>query len=124
MNTKKINLNKKFNKISDHWSPKVIAEMNDYQFKLAKVKDEFIWHKHDNTDEAFIVVNGTLTIEFKTETVMLGPGEMIVVPKGVEHKPRADQECNIMLIEPRGVTNTGDSESCLLYTSPSPRDRG
>ena len=111
MNTKKINLNKKFNKISDHWSPKVIAEMNDYQFKLAKVKDEFIWHKHDNTDEAFIVVNGTLTIEFKTETVMLGPGEMIIVPKGVEHKPRADQECNIMLIEPRGVTNTGDSES-------------
>ena len=108
---KKINLNKKFNKISDYWSPKVIAEMNDYQFKLAKVKDEFIWNKHDNTDETFIVINGTLTIEFKTETVMLGPGEMIVVPKGVEHKPRADQECNIMLIEPRGVTNTGDSES-------------
>ena len=111
MNTKKINLNKKFNKISDYWSPKVIAEMNDYQFKLAKVKDEFIWHKHDNTDETFIVINGTLTIELKTETVMLGPGEMIVVPKGVEHKPRADQECNIMLIEPRGVTNTGDNES-------------
>ena len=79
MNTKKINLNKKFNKISDYWSPKVIAEMNDYQFKLAKVKDEFIWHKHDNTDETFIVINGTLTIEFKTETVMLGPGEMIVL---------------------------------------------
>ena len=103
----KINIAKKFNKISDLWKPRVIAEMNNYQFKLAKVKDEFIWHSHDDTDEVFLVIEGLLVIYFRTYEVELRKGEMYVVPKGVEHKPYAKEECQIMLIEPKGVVNTG-----------------
>ena len=106
---KSVNLYEKFDKFSDHWSPKVIAEMNDYQFKLAKVKGEFVWHAHDNTDETFVVLNGELTIEFRDKTVTLSKGEMLVVPKGVEHKPSTQNECQIMIIEPKGVINTGDA---------------
>jgi mannose-6-phosphate isomerase-like protein (cupin superfamily) len=87
----------------------VIAEMNDYQFKLAKVEGEFVWHSHDDTDETFIVIDGELTIEFRDRHVVLKKGEMVVVPRGVEHKPSAENECQIMLIEPKGVLNTGDS---------------
>ena len=94
----KINFQEKFAKFSEHWTPKVIAEMNDYQFKLAKVKGEFLWHNHSHTDEVFIVIEGCLKIEFAEQTIELNAGEMYVVPKGVQHKP------------------------CLLYTSPSPRD--
>ncbi len=108
-----INLSEKLEKISDHWTPKVIAEMNDYQFKLAKVDGEFIWHAHEDTDEAFIVVDGELTIEFPGKTVTLSKGEMIVVPKGMKHKPAAQNECQIMIIEPKGVTNTGDAGGSL-----------
>ncbi|SVC14123.1 uncharacterized protein METZ01_LOCUS266977 [marine metagenome] len=103
-----INLEKKFKKFSDYWSPKVIGEMNNYQFKLAKVQGEFIWHQHLDTDETFIVIEGQLTIEFKDGRVDIGQGEMYVVPKGVEHKPMATKECHIMIIEPKGVTNTGN----------------
>ena len=91
----------------DHWSPRVIAEMNDYQFKLVKVEGEFVWHDHEHTDEAFVVLDGELTIEFRDGAVSLSAGEMYVVPKGVEHRPVAEQECHLLLIEPRGVTNTG-----------------
>tara|TARA_Y100001970_G_C13475860_1_gene481949 strand:+ start:105 stop:464 length:360 start_codon:yes stop_codon:yes gene_type:complete len=108
-----INLSEKLEKISDHWTPKVIAEMNDYQFKLAKVDGEFIWHAHEDTDEAFIVLDGELTIEFPDKTVTLSKGEMIVVPKGMKHKPAAQNECQIMIIEPKGVTNTGDAGGSL-----------
>ena len=108
MNSKKINIQEKFQKFSEHWSPKVIAEMNDYQFKLAKVKGEFIWHEHKETDEVFIVIDGRMQIEFREEIIELETGDMYVVPKGVEHKPYAEEECNIMLVEPRGVVNTGD----------------
>jgi mannose-6-phosphate isomerase-like protein (cupin superfamily) len=83
--------------------------MNDYQFKLAKVEGEFVWHSHDDTDETFIVIDGELTIEFRDRHVVLKKGEMVVVPRGVEHKPSAENECQIMLIEPKGVLNTGDS---------------
>jgi mannose-6-phosphate isomerase-like protein (cupin superfamily) len=83
--------------------------MNDYQFKLAKVEGEFVWHSHDDTDETFIVIDGELTIEFRDRHVVLKKGEMVVVPRGVEHKPSAENECQIMLIEPKGVVNTGDS---------------
>ena len=107
---KKINLKEKLSKFSDHWSPKIIAEMNDYQFKLVKIKGDFVWHNHADTDEAFIVVEGKMKIEFENETVELNEGEMYVVPKGVEHKPRAETECKIMLVEPRGVVNTGNTE--------------
>ena len=103
-----VNFNQKLNKFSDQWSPKVIAEMNDYQFKLAKVQNEFIWHSHANTDETFIVIKGSLTIEFREGSVKLKEGELYIVPKGVEHKPFASQECHILLIEPKGVINTGD----------------
>ena len=125
---KKINFKEKFQKFSDQWSPKVIAEMNDYQFKLVKIQNDFIWHKHEDTDEVFIVLNGKIFIEFEDETIEINQGEMVVVPKGVKHKPYAKEEANIMLVEPSGVINTGDKEgdltACLLYTSPSPRDRG
>jgi mannose-6-phosphate isomerase-like protein (cupin superfamily) len=85
-----------------------VAEMNDYQFKLAKIKNDFIWHSHEDTDETFIVIEGKIYIEFEDETVELSEGEMIVVPKGKKHRPYADEEAKIMLIEPKGVRNTGD----------------
>jgi mannose-6-phosphate isomerase-like protein (cupin superfamily) len=104
-----INFTDKFSRFSDLWSPRVIAEMNDYQFKLARVKDEFIWHEHPDTDEVFLVIDGILNIEFRDGEVSLSHGEMFVVPKGVEHKPFANNECKILLIEPKGVVNTGDA---------------
>ncbi|MEM7366829.1 MAG: cupin domain-containing protein [Pseudomonadota bacterium] len=108
-----INFAEKFERFSDLWSPKVIAEMNDYQFKLAKVEGEFVWHDHQDTDEAFIVLEGELVIEFEQDAITLGPGEMHVVPKGTPHKPVAKGLCKIMLVEPRGVVNTGDADSGL-----------
>ena len=110
---KKINLLSKYKKINEQWSPKVVAEMNDYQFKLAKIKNDFIWHSHEDTDETFIVIEGKIYIEFEDETVELSEGEMIVVPKGKKHRPHADEEAKIMLIEPKGVRNTGDIVSDL-----------
>ena len=112
-----INIQEKFGLFSDHWSPKVIAEMNDYQFKLVKIKGDFVWHNHGDTDEVFIVVEGTMKIEFEDETVELTEGEMYVVPKGVEHKPYAENECKVMLVEPRGVVNTGDEEGELTASN-------
>ena len=108
MINKKINLHEKFKKFSEHWTPKVIAEMNGYQFKLAKIKGEFIWHNHKDTDEVFIVIDGKMKIEFGNGTINLSKGEMYVVPAGVEHKPYAEKECQIMLVESKGVINTGD----------------
>tara|TARA_S200000501_G_scaffold155352_1_gene146542 strand:+ start:881 stop:1240 length:360 start_codon:yes stop_codon:yes gene_type:complete len=110
---KKINLKSKFNKFNDRWSPKVIAEMNDYQFKLVKIKNDFVWHKHDDTDEVFIVVEGKIHIEFEDKTIEINEGEMIVVPKGTKHKPYAREEAKIMLVEPSGVINTGDNQGHL-----------
>ena len=110
---KKINFIKKFNKFTDLWSPKVIAEMNNYQFKLVKIKDDFIWHMHDDTDEVFIVIEGEIFIEFEDETINLTSGEMIVVPKGIKHRPYANEEAKIMLVEPIGVVNTGDQKDRL-----------
>ena len=105
---KKINLKSKFQKFTDQWSPKVIEEMNDYQFKLVKIENDFTWHKHEDTDETFLVIEGKMGIEFEDQTVELSEGEMIVIPKGKKHKPYADKEAKIMIIEPKGVTNTGD----------------
>ena len=103
----KINLKEKLSKFSDHWSPKVIAEMNDYQFKLVKIKGNFIWHSHEDTDEVFIVIDGKMNIEFKDTTISLEEGEMLVIPKGVRHRPYSEEECKIMIVEPKGVVNTG-----------------
>ena len=108
-----INFRKKFNKFNEHWSPRVIAEMNDYQFKLAKVRGEFDWHSHADTDEAFIIIDGVLEIRFRDGRVSLEAGEMFVIPKGVEHKPVAEHECQIMLVEPKGTVNTGEINSAL-----------
>ncbi len=113
MNYAPLNINEKFSKFSDHWSPRVIAEMNDYQFKLVKVQGEFVWHDHPDTDEVFIVLDGSLSIEFRDGQVALESGEMFVIPNGVEHKPVAVKECKLMIIEPKGVINTGDSGSSL-----------
>ena len=109
MDDKAINLKEKFTKFSEYWSPRVVAEMNDYQFKLAKLKDDFVWHDHKDTDEVFLVVHGSMSIEFEDRTVDLNEGEMFVVPKGVKHKPFAKEECHVLLVEPRGVVNTGES---------------
>jgi len=102
-----INLAQKFGLFAEQWQPKVIAEMNDYQFKVVKLEGDFVWHDHQDTDETFIVLDGELRIDFRDGAVTLGPGEMFVVPKGIEHKPYAEKEVKVMLIEPRGVPNTG-----------------
>ena len=102
-----INFKEKLSRFNDRWSPKVIAELNDYQFKLARLEGEFVWHAHEETDEAFVVLEGTLKIELRDGEVEISAGEMFVVPKGVEHKPSAQEECKVLVIEPRGVVNTG-----------------
>ena len=112
----KINLKEKLSKFTKHWSPRIIAEMNDYQFKIAKIKGEFIWHSHKDTDETFIVIEGAMCIKFRDSEVELFKGDMFVVPKGVEHKPCAENECKILVIEPRGVINTGDAGGELTIT--------
>ena len=106
---KAINLREKASLFDDRWSPKVVAEMNDYQFKLSKLEGEFDWHKHDDTDEAFLIQDGELTIELPDNaSVHLKAGDMYVVPKGVMHKPVAEKVCTVMIVEPRGVINTGE----------------
>lgn len=102
-----INLTDKFSLFAEHWQPKVIAEMNDYQFKVVKIQGDFIWHTHPETDETLMVLAGELRIDFRDGSVLLRPGEMFVVPKGVEHKTAAQEETHMLLIEPRGVLNTG-----------------
>ena len=102
-----INLAEKLGMIGEQWSPRVVAELNDYQFKVVRTEGDFIWHDHPETDEAFIVLDGELRIDFRDGAVLLGPGEMFVVPRGVEHKPFAAREVKLLLIEPRGILNTG-----------------
>lgn len=109
MNHTAINLAQKLIKFSDHWSPKIIAQMNDYHFKLVKFQGEFVWHSHTETDEVFIIIDGRMSIDFRDGSVELKAGEMFVVPKGLEHKPVAEQECHVMLVEPAGTVNTGDT---------------
>jgi len=107
MDYKSINFLQKFRLFNEQWQPKVIAEMNDYQFKAVKLQGDFIWHDHRDTDETFIVLEGDLRIDFRDGTVLVSAGEMFVVPKGIEHKPYAEREVKLLLIEPRGVLNTG-----------------
>ena len=108
MNYESINFSEKLNLFNEHWQPKVISEMNNYQFKIAKIKGEFIWHSHKDTDETFIVLKGEIQIDFKDGNVVVKQGEMFVVPAGVEHRPSSNKESHIMLIEPKGVVNTGE----------------
>jgi len=104
-----INLKEKLNKFSEHWSPKIIAQMNDYHFKLVKFQGDFVWHSHADTDEVFIILDGAMRIDFHHGQVDLKAGEMFVVPKGAEHKPWAESECKVMLVDPAGTVNTGDA---------------
>jgi mannose-6-phosphate isomerase-like protein (cupin superfamily) len=104
---KAINLAEKISLFSEHWTPKVVAQMNDYQFKVVKIQGDFVWHSHADTDETFIVLEGQLRIDFRDGAVLLSAGELYVVRKGVEHKPYAEHEVKLMLIEPTGVLNTG-----------------
>ena len=105
-----ISFAQKFALFSEQWQPKVIAEMNDYQFKIVRLEGDFVWHSHADTDEAFLVLEGVLRIDFRDGAVELAAGEMFVVPKGKEHKPFAESEVKILLIEPRGVVNTGHAD--------------
>ena len=109
MELKAISFEEKLSKFAEHWSPKIIAQMNDYHFKVVKFKGEFVWHSHHDTDEVFIVLDGEMSIAFREGSVDLKAGEMFVVPRGAEHKPFADKECRAMLVEPAGTLNTGDA---------------
>ncbi|MDE2280024.1 MAG: cupin domain-containing protein [Xanthomonadaceae bacterium] len=109
MNRQAINFQHKFARFAEPWQPRVVAEMNDYQFKLVRLQGDFVWHAHADTDESFIVLEGRLRIDFRDGAVHLSAGEMFVVPRGVEHKPFADGEAKVLLVEPRGVVNTGQA---------------
>ena len=104
----KINIAEKFARFTDQWSPKIVADLNDSHVKLAKVQGEFVWHQHADEDELFIVVRGELIIELRDGQVTLGPGELVVIPKGIEHRPVAKDEVHLMLIEPKAIRHTGD----------------
>ena len=108
MMEQKVNISEKFSLFEEHWTPKIIAQFNDNFIKIAKLKGEFVWHDHANEDELFIVIKGKLTIEFRDKIVHLSEGECFVVPKGVEHNPIAEEECHIMLIEPKTIKHTGN----------------
>ena len=107
--TRVVDLRERLSLFSEHWSPKVVATLNDYEVKVVKVKGEFVWHSHPDTDELFLVVDGTLTIRLPDGEVSLGPGQLFVVPRGVEHCPVAAHEASLVLVEPTGVVNTGDA---------------
>jgi mannose-6-phosphate isomerase-like protein (cupin superfamily) len=104
-----VDLAERFNRFSTLWSPKMIARLNDYEIKLVKLKGEFAWHTHEDTDELFLVIDGQLTIQLRDSDITLGPGQLFVVPRGVEHRPVAGGEVRAMLIEPADVVNTGDA---------------
>lgn len=104
----KVNLAEKFASFSERWAPKIVGTLDDYEVKLVKIEGDFVWHSHADADEMFFVVEGRLRMDFRDRQVEVGPGEMIVVPRGVEHKPFAARECKMMLLERRGVANTGD----------------
>ena len=106
---KSININEKFTLFNELWTPKIIAQMNDYQFKIAHIEGEFTWHDHKETDEVFLVIEGSMRIDFRDNSVELKSGEMYVVPKGIEHKPYAENPCKILMVEPMGTVNTGET---------------
>jgi len=111
MGIAKINLKEKLSTFTEHWPPKTVGEFNGHDLMVVKVKGEFVWHKHDDSDDFFLVLKGKLTIQMREGDVTLGPGEIFVVPKGVEHRPVAEDEVHMLLIEPFGAPNTGDPET-------------
>ena len=115
----RINLSERLAQFSERWSPKIVETVDDYDVKVVKVQGDFVWHKHDNEDELFLVLKGKLQMDFRDGHVNLGPGEIIVVPKGTEHKPCAEQECELLILERSGVVNTGDAPTST-YTQSHP----
>ncbi len=111
MKTEKVNLASKLGQFSDHWKPRTVAHMNDYDVMVVKVVGEFVWHKHDDTDDFFLVLDGRLEVRLRDRTVALGPGELFVVPRGIEHQTYAEHETSLLLIEPTGTPNTGDART-------------
>ncbi len=109
----KVNLKDKLNLFNEYWSPKIVGDLNDSHVKLAKLKGEFVWHKHDNEDELFFIIKGMLLIKFRDQDITLQEGEFLIIPKGVEHQPFAKDEVHVMLIEPKTTLNTGDAISNL-----------
>ncbi|MCJ0743909.1 cupin domain-containing protein [Pedobacter montanisoli] len=109
----KVNLEEKFALFNEYWTPKIVGELNGQHVKLAKLKGEFVWHKHDNEDELFFVVKGSFKMEYRDRTVIINENEFVIVPKGIEHRPVAEKEVFIMLFEPASTLNTGNTESKL-----------
>lgn len=109
----KVDLKQKLNLFNEYWSPKIVGDLNDSHVKLAKFKGEFVWHKHDNEDELFFIIKGTLLIKFRDQDVTLQEGEFLIIPKGIEHQPIAKEEVHVMLIEPKSTLNTGNVQDAL-----------
>ncbi len=109
MTVQKVNIDEKLSLFNEHWAPKTIGRLNDYELKIAKVQGDFVWHQHDDTDEVFLVLDGELTIDTPDGEIVLGPWETATIPRGMRHRPHADHETAILLIEPAGVPNTGEA---------------
>lgn len=118
MEIKSINIEEKFSLFQEFWSPKIIAGMNNYHIKIAKIKGEFVWHNHPDTDETFLVIKGQMQLHLKDKIIQLQPGEMVVVPSGVGHMPVAPDECHILMIELAGTLNTGDTRGVRTVETP------
>ncbi len=118
MDIEVVNLAQKFSMFSDHWSPKIAGELNDMHLKLVKVQGEFVWHQHENEDELFLVVNGRLCIKLRDRDLWVGPGELVIIPRGVEHCPVAEEETQVILLEPKTTVNTGDVVSERTVEAP------
>jgi mannose-6-phosphate isomerase-like protein (cupin superfamily) len=116
MTSNALDIAEKLSLVSEHWSPKVVTRLNDYEIKVVKLKGEFVWHTHEETDELFVVINGTLIIQLRDGDVTVAPGQMFVVPKGIEHCPLANEEVHALLIEPVEIVNTGDAGGSLTAT--------
>lgn len=106
-----INISEKFSSFSEHWYPRIVGELNDSYVKLAKLKGEFVWHKHENEDELFLVVKGQLKIKLRDRELMINEGNFVIIPKGVEHCPVAEEEVQVLLLEPKSTLNTGDQQN-------------
>jgi mannose-6-phosphate isomerase-like protein (cupin superfamily) len=113
MTPEKVNIAEKLGQFADHWNPRIVGELNGQHVKLVKFRGEFVWHKHDHEDEMFLVVHGAFRMELRDKTVLLAAGDFIIIPKGTEHRPVADEEVHVMLFEPAGTLNTGDQVSDL-----------
>jgi len=114
----KINLKKKFSKFNDHWSPKVIGQLNQQLVKVVKFQDDFVWHSHENEDELFMVIDGSFTMELRDKSIEVNEGELVIIPKGTEHRPVAKKEVSILLFEPNTIINTGEVRNQLTVKKP------